>query len=121
MDCPHLSELCFGQIDCNLSSPQGHLHYTHPRWPFLFSQMLQRVKPAMGPGSAGTTREEKKKKKLPKLEDFLNMRDFTGAMTLLEVSRVALMNIYLTKWFWGNKFKFKKGGGNNTDLCYSYQ
>ena len=39
----------------------------------------------MGPGSAGTSRESKKKKKIPKVEEFLQNRDFTGAKTLLEV------------------------------------
>jgi intraflagellar transport protein 56 len=39
----------------------------------------------MGPGSAGTSRENKKKKKIPKVEEFLQNRDFTGARTLLEV------------------------------------
>ena len=40
----------------------------------------------MGPGSAGTSRENKKKKEIPKVEKFLQNRDFTGARTLLEVS-----------------------------------
>lgn len=39
----------------------------------------------MGPGSAGTSGENKKKKKIPKVEEFLQNRDFTGARTLLEV------------------------------------
>lgn len=46
--------------------------------------MLQRAKPALGPG-ATPQKETKKKKKLPKLEDFLQARDYTGASTLLEV------------------------------------
>ncbi|XP_013422209.1 intraflagellar transport protein 56 isoform X2 [Lingula anatina] len=49
--------------------------------------MLSRTKPATGPGSAGSTKETKKKKKLPKLEDFLQNRDYTGAITLLEFNR----------------------------------
>lgn len=49
-------------------------------------QLLQRAKPAVGPGSAGVPKEGKKKKKLPKLNDYLENRDFTGAATLLEVS-----------------------------------
>eukprot|EP00794_Sanderia_malayensis_P009225 gene9225-10198_t len=49
--------------------------------------LLSRTKPAVGPGSAGTTREPKKKKKLPKVADFLDNRDFTGAITLLEFNR----------------------------------
>ena len=44
--------------------------------------MLQRQKPALGPAPKDT----KKKKRLPKLEDFLQSRDYTGAVTLLEVS-----------------------------------
>ena len=50
--------------------------------------MLSRKKPAVGPGSGNTVssaKDSKKKRKLPKLEDFLQMRDFTGAITLLEV------------------------------------
>ena len=47
--------------------------------------MLQRAKPALGPGAA-PQKDTKKKKKLPKLEDFLQARDYTGAITLLEVS-----------------------------------
>lgn len=48
--------------------------------------MLSRAKPAIGPGSTTPAKEaEKKKKKLPKVEDFLNLRDYTGAITLLEV------------------------------------
>lgn len=50
--------------------------------------MLSRKKPAVGPGSGNTVssaKDSKKKRKLPKLEDFLQMRDYTGASTLLEV------------------------------------
>lgn len=53
--------------------------------------MLQRAKPALGPGS-GAQKETKKKKKLPKLEDFLQARDYTGAVTLLEFTRNAGKN-----------------------------
>ena len=45
--------------------------------------LLSRSKPATGP--TATEEKEKKKKKLPKLEDFLSARDYTGAVTLLEV------------------------------------
>ena len=51
--------------------------------------MLSRTKPAVGPGSGtsvSSAKDTKKKRKLPKLDDFLAARDFTGAMTLLEVS-----------------------------------
>ena len=50
--------------------------------------MLSRTKPAVGPGSGNTVssaKDSKKKRKLPKVEDFLQMRDYTGALTLLEV------------------------------------
>lgn len=52
--------------------------------------MLSRKKPAVGPGSGNTVssaKDSKKKRKLPKLEDFLQMRDYTGASTLLEFNR----------------------------------
>jgi len=51
--------------------------------------LLQRAKPAVGPGSAVVAKEGKKKKKLPKINDFLDSRDFTGAATLLEFNRNA--------------------------------
>lgn len=47
--------------------------------------MLSRTKPATGPGSSTPAKENKKKKKLPKLDEFLEQRDYTGAITLLEV------------------------------------
>ena len=47
--------------------------------------MLSRQKPAIGPGSSTPAKENKKKKKLPKVEEFLENRDYTGAITLLEV------------------------------------
>lgn len=52
--------------------------------------MLSRKKPAVGPGSGNTVssaKDSKKKRKLPKLDDFLQMRDYTGASTLLEFNR----------------------------------
>ncbi|CAH1795130.1 unnamed protein product [Owenia fusiformis] len=49
--------------------------------------MLSRTKPATQSGSAAPPKEQKKKKKMPKLDDFLNVRDYTGAITLLEFSR----------------------------------
>ncbi|XP_055875862.1 intraflagellar transport protein 56-like isoform X2 [Biomphalaria glabrata] len=51
--------------------------------------MLSRTKPALGPGSVATGKETKKKKKMPTVEEFLDMRDYTGAITLLEFSRNA--------------------------------
>lgn len=52
--------------------------------------MLSRTRPAVGPGAAPTTKDvNKKKKKMPTVEEFLDMRDYTGAITLLEFSRNA--------------------------------
>lgn len=47
--------------------------------------MLSRTKPAIGPGAGQQAKDTKKKKALPKVEDFLDARDYTGAITLLEV------------------------------------
>ena len=49
-------------------------------------QMLSRQKPAIGPGSATPAKDKQKKKQLPKVEEFLENRDYTGAITLLEVT-----------------------------------
>ncbi|XP_038065557.1 intraflagellar transport protein 56-like isoform X2 [Patiria miniata] len=49
--------------------------------------MLSRQKPATGPGSSTPAQESKKKKQLPKLEEYLDSRDYTGAFTLLEFTR----------------------------------
>ncbi|XP_033109208.1 intraflagellar transport protein 56-like [Anneissia japonica] len=50
--------------------------------------MLSRQKPATGPGSTTpTSQESKKKKKMPTLDEFLQLRDYTGAITLLEFTR----------------------------------
>jgi intraflagellar transport protein 56 len=57
--------------------------------------MLSRAKPAIGPGSTTPAKEDKKKKKLPKVEDFLNLRDYTGAITLLEVRHFITQEILL--------------------------
>ncbi|XP_057310931.1 intraflagellar transport protein 56-like [Hydractinia symbiolongicarpus] len=54
--------------------------------------MLQRQKPALGPNSGSQQKDTKKKKRLPKLEDFLQARDYTGAITLLEFTRQAGKN-----------------------------
>lgn len=53
-------------------------------------QILSRVKPAVGGDSAASVSEKKKKnkaKKSPRLEEYLNQRDYLGAQTLLEVAR----------------------------------
>ena len=47
--------------------------------------MLSRQKPATGPGSSTPAQESKKKKQMPTLEEYLDKRDYTGAITLLEV------------------------------------
>ncbi|XP_077980438.1 intraflagellar transport protein 56-like [Glandiceps talaboti] len=49
--------------------------------------MLSRQKPATGPGAQTQTKEKAKKKKIPKVDDFLEARDYTGAITLLEFTR----------------------------------
>ena len=59
-------------------------------WPLIhvqkcILQMLSRQKPAIGPGSATPAKDKQKKKQLPKVEEFLENRDYTGAITLLEV------------------------------------
>ena len=49
--------------------------------------MLSRMKPATGPGAEANpiTKQKEKRKEVPKLHDFLDNRDYTGAITLLEV------------------------------------
>lgn len=49
--------------------------------------MLSRMKPATHSGPAIPAKEAQKKKEVPKLEDFLSKRDYTGAITLLEFDR----------------------------------
>ena len=44
------------------------------------------MKPAAGPASKPTAAKEKEnKKRIPKVDELLNDRDYTGAITLLEV------------------------------------
>lgn len=47
--------------------------------------MLSRAKPAVGGDLPHTDKRRKKGRKIPKLEELLSQRDFTGAITLLEV------------------------------------
>lgn len=47
--------------------------------------MLSRAKPAVGGDLPHTDKRKKKGRKIPKLEELLSQRDFTGAITLLEV------------------------------------
>lgn len=51
----------------------------------FLSQMLSRAKPAVGRDLPHTDKRKKKGRKIPKLEELLSQRDFTGAITLLEV------------------------------------
>uniref|UniRef100_A0A2K5EYL5 Intraflagellar transport protein 56 n=1 Tax=Aotus nancymaae TaxID=37293 RepID=A0A2K5EYL5_AOTNA len=46
--------------------------------------MLSRAKPAVGGDVQHTDKRKKKGRKIPKLEELLSQRDFTGAITLLE-------------------------------------
>lgn len=52
--------------------------------------ILSRVKPAVGGATPISVSEKKKKnkaKKIPRLEDYMNQRDYLGALTLLEFQR----------------------------------
>ncbi|XP_028345492.1 intraflagellar transport protein 56 isoform X5 [Physeter macrocephalus] len=49
--------------------------------------MLSRAKPAVGRDLPHTDKRKKKGRKIPKLEELLSQRDFTGAITLLEFKR----------------------------------
>uniref|UniRef100_A0A8C5VKD8 Intraflagellar transport protein 56 n=1 Tax=Microcebus murinus TaxID=30608 RepID=A0A8C5VKD8_MICMU len=49
--------------------------------------MLSRAKPAVGGDMQHTDKRKKKGRKIPKLEELLSQRDFTGAITLLEFKR----------------------------------
>ncbi|NXG32572.1 IFT56 protein, partial [Dromaius novaehollandiae] len=50
-------------------------------------QMLSRAKPAVGGAPPPGDRRRKKGKKVPQLEELLALRDFTGAIALLEFKR----------------------------------
>lgn len=58
-----------------------------PFVPLLHVQILSRTKPVQAGPLGGAAKEKRKKQKLPRLEDFLAARDYTGALTLLEVRR----------------------------------
>uniref|UniRef100_A0A8D2D4V1 Intraflagellar transport protein 56 n=1 Tax=Sciurus vulgaris TaxID=55149 RepID=A0A8D2D4V1_SCIVU len=49
--------------------------------------MLSRAKPAVGGELPHSDKRKKKGRKIPKLEELLSQRDFTGAITLLEFKR----------------------------------
>lgn len=51
----------------------------------LTKQILSRLKPAVNTKPLTTAATGSSQKVLPKLEDFLSARDYTGALTLLEV------------------------------------
>ncbi|XP_032826363.2 intraflagellar transport protein 56 [Petromyzon marinus] len=51
--------------------------------------MLSRAKPAVGAGTQPAVEKKKKGKTIPKLEDLLSNRDYTGAITYLEFQRHA--------------------------------
>lgn len=61
---------------------------TRPR-SALSAQMLSRAKPAVGGTPPPGDRRRKKGKKVPQLEELLALRDFTGAIALLEVTAEA--------------------------------
>ncbi|XP_039256430.2 intraflagellar transport protein 56-like isoform X1 [Styela clava] len=50
--------------------------------------LLSRQKPAVGP-QGSTPEKEKNKRQMPKVEDLLEKRDYTGAITLLEFNKHA--------------------------------
>ncbi|XP_076809034.1 intraflagellar transport protein 56-like [Clavelina lepadiformis] len=50
--------------------------------------ILSRQKPAVG-GSSKVDKDKNKQRKLPKLDDLLDARDYTGSMTLLEFTKHA--------------------------------
>ncbi|XP_020853736.1 intraflagellar transport protein 56 isoform X4 [Phascolarctos cinereus] len=50
-------------------------------------EMLSRAKPAVGGDLQQIDKRKKKGRKIPKLEELLSQRDFTGAITLLEFKR----------------------------------
>lgn len=48
--------------------------------------MLSRAKPAVTGETLQMDKKKKKGKKIPKLEEYLTNRDYSGALTLLEVN-----------------------------------
>lgn len=71
--------------------------YRYPKWlvaiitlniilnMFCFLQILSRSKPALAAGSAEVARKNQGDKTTSQFEEFLFKRDYTGAITLLEV------------------------------------
>lgn len=63
------------------------------KWLYAFIlQILSRNKPAAKKDGTGSTSKEKDKKSMPSLEDFIKARDYTGAVTLLEVGCNHIIN-----------------------------
>lgn len=62
--------------------------------------MLSRTKPAMGSGTVAAGKDIKKGKKMPTVEEFLEMRDYTGAITLLEVTLTCPLFKYSQRLMW---------------------
>ncbi|XP_015436460.1 PREDICTED: intraflagellar transport protein 56, partial [Dufourea novaeangliae] len=60
----------------------------------LISIILSRAKPASSEGAERSTSE----KRIPKLEEFLEKRDYTGALTLLEFNRTSESNLNSELW-----------------------
>ncbi|KZC13743.1 Tetratricopeptide repeat protein 26 [Dufourea novaeangliae] len=56
--------------------------------------ILSRAKPASSEGAERSTSE----KRIPKLEEFLEKRDYTGALTLLEFNRTSESNLNSELW-----------------------
>jgi hypothetical protein len=54
---------------------------------FLF-QILSRSKPAAGPSHTAQSQQTQSQKQVPKVDDFLATRDYTGALTVLEVWKI---------------------------------
>jgi hypothetical protein len=61
--------------------------------------ILSRVKPAISAAneSAASNRDSTVNKNVPKFEDYLKKRDYTGAMTLLEVRSAPLHILKLSQ------------------------
>lgn len=87
---------------------------------------LSRSKPAVSAAASVETVKEKKKKKLPKVEDFFQQRDYVGALTLLEVTACTyIWHICLLRsaCCHGNKSQFLRSTGKapaDNDLWIAY-
>ncbi|OWK06261.1 hypothetical protein Celaphus_00012293, partial [Cervus elaphus hippelaphus] len=60
--------------------------------------MLSRAKPAVGGDPPHTDKRKKKGRKIPKLEELLSQRDFTGAITLLELQKADFKTASSSTW-----------------------